>query len=55
MNDSYHRIHGEVPTHEVVWELACDDESSNEFHVTDIIYEKAIGKGIAKAKHFLWS
>ncbi|GMY26244.1 1,4-dihydroxy-2-naphthoyl-CoA synthase, peroxisomal-like isoform X1 [Fagus crenata] len=47
MNDSYHMIHGEVPTHEVVWRLACDD-SGNEFHFTDIIYEKAVGEGIAK-------
>nr|POE97815.1 1,4-dihydroxy-2-naphthoyl-coa synthase, peroxisomal [Quercus suber] len=28
--------------------LAGDDESGNEFHFTDIIYEKAIGEGIAK-------
>ncbi|KAH9773214.1 hypothetical protein KPL71_013271 [Citrus sinensis] len=39
MNDSYHRIHGEVPSHDVVWRIACD-ESGTEF--TDIIYEKAI-------------
>ncbi|TYG80241.1 hypothetical protein ES288_D02G201100v1 [Gossypium darwinii] len=32
MDDSYHRIHGEVASHEF----------------TDIIYEKAIGEGIAK-------
>ncbi|KAH7510710.1 hypothetical protein FEM48_ZijujUnG0094400 [Ziziphus jujuba var. spinosa] len=45
MNDSYHRIHGDVATHPVVWRSACD-ESGKEF--TDIIYEKAVGEGIAK-------
>ncbi|XP_031277038.1 1,4-dihydroxy-2-naphthoyl-CoA synthase, peroxisomal isoform X2 [Pistacia vera] len=45
MNDSYHRIHGEVPTHDVVWRIAFD-ESGKEF--TDIIYEKAVDEGIAK-------
>lgn len=45
MNDSYHRIHGEVPSHDVVWRIACD-ESGTEF--TDIIYEKAVSEGIAK-------
>lgn len=45
MNDTYHRIHGEVPNHEVVWEAAFD-ESGKGF--TDIIYEKAVGEGIAK-------
>ena len=45
MNDSYHRIHGEVTNHEVEWKTACD-ESGKEF--TDIIYEKAVGEGIAK-------
>ncbi|KAK9188894.1 hypothetical protein WN944_020299 [Citrus x changshan-huyou] len=45
MNGSYHRIHGEVPSHDVVWRIACD-ESGTEF--TDIIYEKAVGEGIAK-------
>ena len=53
INDSYHRIHGEVPTHEVVWKLASDYESGNEFHFTDIIYEKAVGEGIAKVKLFM--
>ncbi|KAK3223368.1 hypothetical protein Dsin_010393 [Dipteronia sinensis] len=47
MSDSYHRIHGEVPSHDVVWRIvASDDESGKEF--TDIIYEKADGEGIAK-------
>uniref|UniRef100_A0A7N2L9M3 Uncharacterized protein n=1 Tax=Quercus lobata TaxID=97700 RepID=A0A7N2L9M3_QUELO len=32
----------------VKFPLACDDESGNEFHFTDIIYEKAIGEGLAK-------
>lgn len=48
INDSYHRIHGEVSTHEVSWKLAYDYESGNEFHFTDIIYQKAVGEGIAK-------
>ncbi|KAJ4711088.1 1,4-dihydroxy-2-naphthoyl-CoA synthase, peroxisomal-like [Melia azedarach] len=45
MKDRYHRIHGEVPSRDVVWRTACD-ESGKEF--TDIIYEKAVGEGIAK-------
>ncbi|CAK9182754.1 unnamed protein product [Ilex paraguariensis] len=45
MNDSYHRIHGEVPSHEPVWSIACD-ESGKEY--TDIVYEKAVGEAIAK-------
>ncbi|GLU03097.1 hypothetical protein SLE2022_203150 [Rubroshorea leprosula] len=45
MNDSYHRTHGEVSGHQVVWKAAVDD-SGKEF--TDIIYEKAVGEGIAK-------
>ncbi|KVI05659.1 Crontonase, C-terminal [Cynara cardunculus var. scolymus] len=45
MNDSYHRIHGEVPNHLPVWKIACD-ESGKDF--TDIIYEKAEGEAIAK-------
>ncbi|KAE8716548.1 1,4-dihydroxy-2-naphthoyl-CoA synthase [Hibiscus syriacus] len=45
MDDSYHRIHGEVASHEVEWKSACD-EYDKEF--TDIIYEKAVGEGIAK-------
>lgn len=47
MNDSYHRIHGEVSTHDVVWRIAFD-ESGKEF--TDIIYEKAVDEGIAKVR-----
>ncbi|KAJ0971691.1 hypothetical protein J5N97_019650 [Dioscorea zingiberensis] len=45
-NDSYHRIHGEVDTKEVVWRNIACDESGKEF--MDIIYEKAVGEGIAK-------
>ncbi|KAI3974227.1 hypothetical protein MKX01_033478 [Papaver californicum] len=45
MNDSYHRVHGEVPIHEVVWRTACDDLG---IEFTDIIYEKYVGEGIAK-------
>ena len=47
MSDSYHRIHGEVPTHPVVWRSACDD-SGKDF--VDIIYEKSVGEGIAKVR-----
>ncbi|KAK9108101.1 hypothetical protein Syun_024112 [Stephania yunnanensis] len=45
MNDTYHRVHGEVPTHEPTWKIARD-ESGKDF--TDIVYEKALGEGIAK-------
>ncbi|KAK9117174.1 hypothetical protein Sjap_016121 [Stephania japonica] len=45
MNDTYHRVHGEVPTHEPAWRIARD-ESEKDF--IDIIYEKAQGEGIAK-------
>ncbi|KAJ8775325.1 hypothetical protein K2173_020329 [Erythroxylum novogranatense] len=45
VNDSYHRIHGEVSGKEVAWRSVLD-ESGKEF--TDIIYEKAVGEGIAK-------
>ncbi|XP_065005769.1 1,4-dihydroxy-2-naphthoyl-CoA synthase, peroxisomal-like isoform X2 [Musa acuminata AAA Group] len=44
-NDSYRRVHGEVSTREATWIPACD-ESGKEY--TDIIYEKAVGEGIAK-------
>ncbi|CAN6453105.1 unnamed protein product [Victoria cruziana] len=43
--DSYHRIHGEVSSAEVTWR-AFSDGQGPEF--TDIIYEKAVGEGIAK-------
>lgn len=45
MNDNFHKVHGQVPTHEPQWKIACD-ETGKEF--TDIIYEKAVGEGIAK-------
>ncbi|XP_072083737.1 1,4-dihydroxy-2-naphthoyl-CoA synthase, peroxisomal isoform X2 [Arachis hypogaea] len=46
-NDSYERVHGDVPSHDVVWRvIASDADSDKEF--TDIIYEKAVGEGIAK-------
>lgn len=45
MNDRYHKVHGEVSTHEPEWRICCD-ESGKEY--TDIIYEKAVGEGIAK-------
>ncbi|CAI9761751.1 unnamed protein product [Fraxinus pennsylvanica] len=44
INNSFHRLHGEVPTHISVWSPAKDD-SGKEY--TDIIYEKASGEGIA--------
>ncbi|ESQ29439.1 hypothetical protein EUTSA_v10023583mg [Eutrema salsugineum] len=48
MDDNYHKVHGEVPTHEVVWEKAdfVGDGERKEF--VDVIYEKAVGEGIAK-------
>ncbi|KAG6714042.1 hypothetical protein I3842_05G183500 [Carya illinoinensis] len=48
INDSYHRVHGEVPTHPAVWRSVARDDSGKEFQFTDIIYEKAEGEGIAK-------
>lgn len=47
MNDNYHRKHGAVPSHPVVWRVAGDD-SGKEF--IDIIYEKADGEAIAKVQ-----
>ncbi|KAL3636354.1 hypothetical protein CASFOL_020901 [Castilleja foliolosa] len=44
-NDNFHRVNGEVPTHIPEWKPALD-ESGKEY--TDIIYEKAVGEGIAK-------
>ena len=41
MNDKYHKVHGEVPTHQVVWR-------KSELEFVDIIYEKAVGEDIAK-------
>ncbi|KAL1556732.1 1,4-dihydroxy-2-naphthoyl-CoA synthase [Salvia divinorum] len=45
-DDTYHRVHGTVPTHIPLWKAAIDD-SGKDF--VDIIYEKAFGEGIAKA------
>lgn len=50
INDSYHRIHGEVPRHLPEWKSACD-ETGKEF--SDIIYEKADGEAIAKVTTFI--
>ncbi|CAM8884414.1 unnamed protein product [Rhodiola kirilowii] len=47
MNDSYHRIHGEVSSEEVEWRVVMSDADSSEAF-TDIVYEKAVGEGIAK-------
>ncbi|KAL0296993.1 UNVERIFIED_CONTAM: 1,4-dihydroxy-2-naphthoyl-CoA synthase, peroxisomal [Sesamum radiatum] len=44
-DDTYHRVHGDVPSHIPEWKPALD-ESGKEF--IDIIYEKAVGEGIAK-------
>ncbi|CAH8256360.1 unnamed protein product [Arabidopsis lyrata] len=48
MDDSFHKVHGEVPTHEAVWKKAefFVDGDNKEF--VDIIYEKALDEGIAK-------
>ncbi|KAJ3704456.1 hypothetical protein LUZ61_008161 [Rhynchospora tenuis] len=43
--DSYRRVHGDVSDKEVTWQSVCD-ESGKDF--VDIIYEKAVGEGIAK-------
>ncbi|GAV61019.1 ECH domain-containing protein [Cephalotus follicularis] len=45
-NNRYHRIHGEVPAHQVVWRPYSDDETGKKF--VDILYEKAVGESIAK-------
>ncbi|CAN0892998.1 1,4-dihydroxy-2-naphthoyl-CoA synthase, peroxisomal [Linum grandiflorum] len=42
VTDSYHRIHGQVSTKEVGWSVAGGEK------YTDIVYEKAVGEGIAK-------
>ncbi|QHO15748.1 1,4-dihydroxy-2-naphthoyl-CoA synthase, peroxisomal [Arachis hypogaea] len=43
----YERVHGDVPSHDIVWRVITSDvDSDKEF--TDIIYEKAVGEGIAK-------
>jgi len=45
--DSYRRVHGDVPSEPPEWRAATD-ESGKEF--IDIIYEKAVGEGIAKVR-----
>lgn len=45
MNDNYHRIHGNVSNKEVLWRNVA---ASKDF--TDIIYQKAVGEGIAKVR-----
>lgn len=47
--DSYHRVHGEVSMRVATWSPARD-ESGKEY--TDIVYEKAVGEGIAKVTSF---
>lgn len=44
-DDTYHRVHGQVSSHIPEWKPAVD-ESGKQF--VDIIYEKAVGEGIAK-------
>ncbi|EYU22501.1 hypothetical protein ABFS82_05G017000 [Erythranthe guttata] len=44
-DDTYHRVHGQVPTHIPEWTPAMDDAGAA---FTDILYEKAVGEGIAK-------
>lgn len=44
-NHSYQRVHGNVPSNDVVWKVASDDEGKD---FTDIVYEKSVGEGIAK-------
>ena len=49
MNDNYHKVHGNVSNKEVVWRnVAVSDGSTKDF--TDIIYQKAVGEGIAKVR-----
>lgn len=44
---TYQRVHGDVPSDDVVWKaVPSDDDEGKVF--TDIIYEKSIGEGIAK-------
>uniref|UniRef100_A0A0E0C5M7 1,4-dihydroxy-2-naphthoyl-CoA synthase n=1 Tax=Oryza meridionalis TaxID=40149 RepID=A0A0E0C5M7_9ORYZ len=44
-SDSYRRVHGDVPSEPPEWRAATD-ESGKGF--VDILYEKAVGEGIAK-------
>ncbi|CAI8608564.1 unnamed protein product [Vicia faba] len=45
-SDSYQRVHGNVPSNDVVWEVVASDDEGK--HFTDIVYEKSVGEGIAK-------
>jgi len=48
-NDCYQRVHGYVPSHNVVWKVVASDDDDDDGKVfTDIVYEKAAGEGIAK-------
>ncbi|GAU44142.1 hypothetical protein TSUD_188030 [Trifolium subterraneum] len=45
--NSYQRVHGDVPSHDVVWKKVASDDQGKDF--TDIVYEKSVGEeGIAK-------
>lgn len=51
----YRRIHGDVETREAEWRLvpSCKDDDDDDVgysgkEFTDLIYEKAVGEGIAK-------
>lgn len=46
-SDSYRRVHGDVPSEPPEWRAATD-ESGKGF--VDILYDKAVGEGIAKVK-----
>ncbi|CAH2047668.1 unnamed protein product [Thlaspi arvense] len=48
MNDNYHKVHGEVPTNEIVWRKADFVGEGDNKEFVDIIYEKAVGEDIAK-------
>ncbi|AAB71952.1 Putative enoyl-CoA hydratase/isomerase [Arabidopsis thaliana] len=48
MDDRFHKVHGEVPTHEVVWKKTDFFGEGDNKEFVDIIYEKALDEGIAK-------
>ncbi|RZB51992.1 1,4-dihydroxy-2-naphthoyl-CoA synthase, peroxisomal-like [Glycine soja] len=47
-SDSFHRVQGHVPSHDVVWRIIASDHDNSGKDFTDIVYEKAVGEGIAK-------
>jgi naphthoate synthase len=47
--DSYRRVHGDVPSEPPEWRVATDEDGKD---FVDILYEKSVGEGIAKVKHF---